>query len=43
MQGAPILANSGATEDDGMRCVRSLAKHGCIRDGEHLDDDLDVR
>ena len=34
-QGAPIFLNIGATEDDGMRSVRSRAKCGCIYGGEH--------
>ncbi len=36
-QGAPIFRNIGATEDDGMRSVRSHARCGRIRGGEHID------
>ena len=35
-QGAPIFKNIGATEDDGMRSVRSRAKRGRICGGEHF-------
>ena len=37
MQGAPIFKNIGATEDDGMRSVRSRAKRGRTCGGEHLE------
>ena len=31
----PSFENIGATEDDGMRCVRSRTKHGCTSVGDH--------
>jgi len=35
MRGVPIFVTIGATEDDGLRRVRSRAKYGRIDGGEH--------